>query len=168
VRCHGLPVHNSDMSEDPVGQSDGDRETQQASSEATERMMRLHVWLEGLLAGGPSLSEAVKPWREGLSIYSGAANTLARDQEEVPEDDAKLILEPLMAAISRLRKRREQSGDGPLMIHEEEQRRRLTEVVEGVKAGRRVGGEFTPMDIVLAARYIEGMITPEEYRSRNQ
>ena len=88
------------------------------------------------------------------------------DQDEVPEDDAKLIEEPLMAAISRLRQRREQSGNGPLKIREEEQRRRLAEVVERVKAGRRTGEEFTPMDIVLAARYIEGMITPEMYRSR--
>lgn len=130
--------------------------------------MRLQVWLNGLLAGGPPLAEAVKPWREGLSIYSGAAETFAEDQDEVPEDDAKLIEEPLMAAISRLRQRREQSGDAPLEVHEEEQRRRLTKVVERVKAGHRAGGEFTAMDIVLAARYIEGVITPEEYRSRSE
>lgn len=161
-------IDNRDMSDDPVKEPDPDRETKQASNEATERMMRLRVWLEGLLAGGPSLVEAVEPWREGLTIYSGVANTSVQDQDEVPEDDAKLILEPLMSAIGRLRQRREQSGNGPSEIHEEEQRRRLTEVVERVKADRRAGGEFTPMDIVLAARYIEGVITPEEYRSRNQ
>ena len=166
MSCRRPPVHNTDMSDDPVERPDGDRETQQASDEATERMMRLHVWLEGLLGGGPSLSAAVRPWREGLSIHSDAANTLARDQDEVAEGDAKLIEEPLMAAINRLRQRREQSGNATPEIHEEEQRRRLTEVVERVKAGRRAGGEFTPMDIVLAARYIEGVITPEEYRSR--
>ena len=154
------------MSDDPAQQPDGDRETQQASNEATERLMRLQVWLNGLLAGGPPLAEAVKPWREGLPMYNSAANTLARDQDEAPEDDTKLIEEPLMAAISRLRHRREQSGNEPLEVDEEEQRRRLSEVVETVKADRRAGGEFTPLDIVFAARYIEGVITPEDYRSR--
>jgi hypothetical protein len=168
MSCLRASVHNREMTDDPMEQSDGDRETPQASNEARERMMRLHVWLEGLLAGGPSLTEAVKPWREGFPLYGGAANTLASDQAEVHEDDAKLILEPLMAAIGRLRQRREQSGNGPLEIHEEEQQRRLTEVVERVKADRRTGGEFTPIDIVLAARYIEGVITPEAYRSRNR
>ena len=147
-------------------QSDADRETQQASGEATERMMRLQVWLNGLLAGGSPLAEAVKPWREGHPLYNGASEPLAEDRDEVSEDDAKLIEEPLMSAISRLRQRREQSGDAPPEIHEEEQRRRLAEVAETVKAGRRAGEEFTPLDIVLAARYIEGVITPEVYRSR--
>ena len=166
MSCQRAPVHNRDMSDDPVEQPAGDRETQQASNEAKERLMRLQVWLNGLLAGGPPLAEAVKPWREGLPMYNGAAETFTDDQDEVPEDDVKLIKEPLMAAISRLRQRREQSGDAPLEIHEEEQRRRLAEVVETVKAGRRAGEEFTPLDIVLAARYIEGVITSEEYRSR--
>ena len=154
------------MSDEPVEQSADNHETQRASDEAKERLMRLQVWLNGLLAGGPSLAEAVKPWREGLPMYNGAAETFADDQDEVPEDDVKLIKEALLAAISRLRQRREQSGNAPLVIHEEEQRRRLTEVVERVKAGRCAGGEFTPMDIVLAARYIEGLLTPEAYRSR--
>ena len=161
---HKVPVHNRDMSDDPVEQPSGDRETQQASSEATERQMRLQAWLNGLLRGGPSLAEAVKPWRAGLPVYSGAEETFTRDQDEVPEDDSKLIEEPLMAAIGRLRQRREKEGHLPPEIQEEDQRRRLTEVVERVKAGRRAGGEFTPMDIVLAARYIEGVITAEEYR----
>jgi hypothetical protein len=160
------PVHNREMSDDPVEQPTNDRDTQQASSEATERTMRLQLWLNGLLAGGPTLAEAVTPWREGPSIYRDPAETLSGDQDEVPEDDTKVIEEPLMAAISRLRQRREQSGNAPPEIHEEEQRRRLTEVVEKVKADRRAGGGFTPMDIVLAARYIEGLITPGEYRSR--
>ena len=153
------------MTDDPVEQPSGDRDTQQASKEATERLMRLQVWLNGLLAGGPNLAEAVKPWREGLSIYMDAAETFAEDQDEAT-DDAKLIEEPLMAAISRLRQRREQSGHAPPEIPEEEQRRRLTEVVETVKAGRRSGEEFTPLHIVLAARYVEGVITREDYHSR--
>ena len=156
------------MTDDPVEQPADNHETQRASDEAKERLMRLQVWLNGLLVGGPSLAEAVKPWREGLSIYSGAAETFAEDQDEVPEDDVKLIEEPLMAAINRLRQRREQSGDAPLEIHEQEQRRRLAEVVETVKAGRRSGEEFTPLDIVLAARYIEGVIDSESYRSRRR
>jgi len=154
------------MNDDPAEQSAGDRETQQASDEATERLMRLNVWLNGLLEGGPTLAEAVKPWREGISIYSGSAETFSEDRDEVPEDDAKLIEEPLMAAISRLRQQREQSGNAPCEIHEEEQRRRLAEVVETARAGRCAGVEFTPLDIVLAARYIEGVITSEDYRSR--
>jgi hypothetical protein len=153
------------MTDDPVEQASDDHETLRASDEAKERLMRLQVWLNGLLAGGPTLAEAVKPWREGLSIYNGAAETFAEDDDEVPGDHAKLIEEPLMAAISRLRHRREQSGHAPTEIHEEEQRRRLTEVVETVKAGRRAGEEFTPMHIVLAARYVEGVITQEDYRS---
>lgn len=44
----GAPVHNRDMSDDPVDPPNGDRETQQASNEATERMVRLHVWLNCL------------------------------------------------------------------------------------------------------------------------
>ena len=154
------------MSDDPVERPLGNHEGKQALDEATERLMRLQVWLNGLLAGGPPLAEAVKPWREGLPIYSGVGEILPEDQDEVPEDDAKLIEEPLMAAISRLHRRREQSGDAPLEIHEEEQRRRLAEVVETVKAGRCAGEEFTPLDIVLAARYIEGVITPEDYHAR--
>ena len=160
------PVHNRDMTDDSAEQPASDRETQQASIEAKERLMRLQVWLNGLLAGGPSLAEAVKPWREGLPMYNGAAETFADDQDEVPEDDVKLIEEPLMAAISRLQQRREQAGHAPLEIHEEEQRRRLAEVVATAKAGRCTGEEFTPLDIVLAARYIEGLLTPEGYRSR--
>jgi hypothetical protein len=154
------------MTDDSLEQPPGDREAQQVSNEAKERLMRLQVWLNGLLAGGPSLAEAVKPWREGLPMYNGAAETFADDQDDAPEDEVKLIEEPLMAAISRLRQRREQSGNAPLVIHEEEQRRRLAEVVATAKAGRRAGEEFTPLDIVLAAHYIEGVITPEEYRSR--
>ena len=84
--------------------------------------MRLQVWLNGLLAGGNSLAEVVKPWHEGFSIYNGVVETFAGDQEEVPEDDAKLREEPLMAAISRLRQRREQSGNEMPEIHVEEQR----------------------------------------------
>lgn len=157
------------MSDDPVERPDGDRESQQASNEATERMMRLHVWLNGLLAGGPPLAEALNPWREGLPIYSGASETVAEDRDEAPtEDNAKLIEGPLMAAINRLRQRREQEGDPPSEIHEDEQKGRLAEVVERAKASRRARGEFTPMDIVLAARYIEGVITPEGYRSRKK
>jgi hypothetical protein len=166
MSCQRAAVHNRVMTDDPLEQRAGDRETHQASDEAKERLMRLQVWLNGLLAGGPTLAEAVKAWREGLPIYNNAAAVFAEDQDEVPEDDAKLIEEPLMAAISRLRQRREQEGHPPTGIQEEEQRRRLTEVVERVKTGRGAGEEFTPMHIVLAARYIEGVITPEDYRSR--
>ncbi len=72
------------MSNDPAEQPPGNRESQQASNEATERLMRLQVWLDGLLAGGPSLAEAVKPWREGLPIYSSAAEILPEDRDEAP------------------------------------------------------------------------------------
>src|ERR1700730_13630406 len=69
--CQPAPVHNENMSDDPVEQPPGNSETQQASREATEGLMRLQVWLNGLLAGGLSLAQAVKPWREGLPMYNG-------------------------------------------------------------------------------------------------
>src|ERR1035438_1774553 len=61
------------MTDNPLEQPESSRETWEASAEATERLMRLQVWLKGLLAGGPSLAEAVKPWREGLPIYGRAS-----------------------------------------------------------------------------------------------
>jgi hypothetical protein len=118
------------MTEDSVKEPEDNREGQRASNEAAERQMRLQVWLNGLLAGGPSLADAVKPWRKGLPTYERAAETMAEDQDELPEDDAKLIEEPLMAACRRIRERREQEGEPPPEIHEDEQRRRLAEVVE--------------------------------------
>ena len=154
------------MTDDSVEQPADNNETQRASDEAKERLMRLRVWLNGLLAGGPSLAEAVKPWREGLPIYSGAAETLVQDLNEVPVDDATLIEQSLKAACHRLRERRKQAGEQLLDICEEESERRLTEVTEEVHACSRTGKEFTPLQVVLAARYIEGVITPEEYRSR--
>jgi hypothetical protein len=156
------------MSVNPVERPDGDRETQQAPKEATERVMRLQVWLNGLLAGGPPLAEAVKPWREGLPIYSGPAETFAEGQNEVPEYDVKLVEESLIAACSRLRERRAQSGKPLPGLGEEEHRRRLMEVLDAVQAGHRVGEEFTPMHIVLASRYIEGIIDSEDYLSRRK
>ena len=154
------------MSDDPGEQPPDNRESQQASKEATERLMRLQVWLTGLLAGGPSLAEAVKPWREELSIYSGAAEMLPEDQEELPEYDAKLVEGSLIAACHRLRERREQSGKPSPRLDEEEHRRRLTEVLEAVQAGHNAGEDFTPLHMVLAARYIEGIIDSDEYHSR--
>ena len=154
------------MSDDPVEQPPDNCESQQASNEATERLMRLQVWLNGLLAGGPSLAEAVKPWREGLPLYSGAAEILPEDRDEVPEYDAKLVEESLIAARHRLRKRREQSGKPSPCLGQEEHRRRLTEVLEAVQAGHRAGEDFTPMHMVLAARYIEGIIDSDDYHSR--
>ena len=74
------------MTDDSLEQPESSRETQEASAEAAERLMRLKVWLDGLLAGGPSLADAVKPWREGLPIYDRPAGTFAEDQNEVPED----------------------------------------------------------------------------------
>ena len=156
------------MTDDSLEQPESSRETQEASAEAKERLMRLHAWLNGLFAGGPSLAEAVKPWREGLPIYGRTAGTFAEDQNEVPVDGPMLIEESLVAAISRLRKRREQSGEPQREICDEERGRRLAEVFEQIQAGRRSGEEFTPMHIVLAARYIEGLIDSEDYRSRRQ
>lgn len=163
--CQRAPVHNKNMSDDPVEQPPSNRESQQASNEATERLMRLQVWLNGLLAGGPSLAEAVKPWREGLPIYSGAAEMLSEDQDEVPEYDANLVEESLIAACRRLRERCEQSGKPSTCLDEVEHRRRLTEVLEAVQAGHRAGGELTPMHMVLAARYIEGIIDSDDYHA---
>ncbi len=146
----------------PVEQPSGDRETQRASNEAKERLMRLQVWL----AGGPSLAEAVKPWREGLSIYSGAAEEFAGDQNEVSVDDATLIEESLKAACHRIRERHKHAGEPLLDICAEERGRRLAEVLVEVQAGRCAGEEFTPLHVVLAARYIEGLIDWDDYHSR--
>lgn len=139
--------------------------SEQASNEAAERLMRLQVWLNGLLAGGPSLAEAVKPWREGFPLYRGATEILPEDQEELPEYDAKLVEESLIAACHRLRERREQSGKPLPCLDEEEHRRRLTEVLEAVQASHRPREDFTPMHMVFAARYIEGIIDSDEYHS---
>jgi hypothetical protein len=130
--------------------------------------MRLQVWLNGLLAGGPSLAEAVKPWREGLPNYNSAAEPFPEDENDAPEDDARLAAESLMAACRRIRERREPADEPQLDICEEEHKRRLTEVLEEVETGRCAGEEFTPMHVVLAARYIEGIIDSEGYRSRRQ
>ena len=156
------------MTDNPLEQPERSRETQEASAEATERLMRLQVWLKGLLAGGPSLAEAVKPWREGLPIYGRASVTSADDQNEVPEDGPRLAEELLIAACRRIHVRREQAGEPPLDICEEERRTRLTEVLEEIQVGRQAGEELTPMHVVLAARYIEDVINSEEYRSRRQ
>jgi len=118
--------------------------------------------------GGPSLVGAVKPWREGLPIYRRASVTFAEDQTEVPEEGVRLAEESLMAAVIWLRERREQAGEPPLDICEEERRTRLTEVLEEIQAGRCSGEEFTPMHIVLAARYIESVIDAEGFRSQRQ
>jgi hypothetical protein len=152
------------MTEDSVGDPADNREDQRASSEATERQMRLQVWLNGLLAGGPALADAVKPWREGLSLYEPASETIAEDQKDVLESDAKRVEESLMAACRRIRERREQEGNPPLDFSGEEHRRRLAEVLEEVRASRCAGEEFTPLHLVLAARYIEGMIDSAGYR----
>jgi hypothetical protein len=156
------------MTDDSLEQPESSRETQEASAEAKERLMRLHAWLNGLFAGGPSLADAVKPWREGLPIYGRTAGTFAEDQSEVPEDGVRLAEESLMAACRRIREGLEQAGEPPLDICEEEPRRRLIEVLEEIQAGRRAGEEFTPMHVVLGARYIEGVIDSEVYRSRRQ
>jgi hypothetical protein len=156
------------MTDNPLEQPESSRETWEASAEATERLMRLQVWLNGLLAGGPSLADAVKPWREGLPIYGRAAAKFAEDQNELPEDGVRLAEESLMAACRRIREGREQAGEPPLDICGDEPRRRLTEVLEEIQAGRRAGEEFTPMHVVFAARYVEGVIDSKEYRSRRQ
>ncbi len=74
--------------------------------------------------------------------------------------------ESLIAACRGLRERREQSGKPLPYLDEEEHRRRLTEVLEAVQAGHRPGEDFTPMHMVFAARYIEGIIDSDEYHSR--
>jgi hypothetical protein len=153
-----------DMSDDSAEQAAGDHETQQASNEATERLMRLRVWLDGLLVGGPSLAEAVKPWREGLLQYDPTAVALAEDQGDAPKHNSKLTENWLRAACLRIRERRELSGDVPVEISEEEHERRLTEIFDEVEAGRFTGEEFTPLHVVLAARYVEGVIDRESYR----
>ena len=166
LSCQWALVHNKSMTDDSVEQPQDNDETRRASNEATERLMRLQVWLNGLLVGGPSLAEAIKPWREGLPIYNSAAEPFPENENDVPEDYARLAEESLMAACRRIRERREQAGEPPFDICEDEHKRRLTEVLEEVETGRRAGEEFTPMHVVLAARYIEGVLDSEGYRSR--
>lgn len=156
------------MTDDPVEQRQDDDEARQNSNEATERLMRLRVWLDGLLAGGPSLAEAVKPWREGLPIYNSAAVPFAELEKDVPGDNARREGEWLMAACRRIRQNREEAGEPLLDICEEEHKRRLTEVLDEIETGRFAGEIFTPMHVVLAARYIEGVIDSKNYRSRRQ
>ena len=154
------------MTDDSVEQPQDDDETRPNSNEATERLMRLRVWLDGLLAGGPSLAEAVKPWREGLPIYNSAAAPFPENENDVP--GARREGEWLTAACRRIRERREEAGEPLLDICKEEHKRRLTEVLEEIETGRCIGEEFTPMHVVLAARYVEGAIDSESYRSRRQ
>jgi hypothetical protein len=130
------------MTDDSLEQPESSRETQEASAEAKERLMRLHAWLNGLFAGGPSLAEAVKPWREGLPIYGRTAGTFAEDQSEVPEDGVRLAEESLMAACRRIREGLEQAGEPPLDICEEEPRRRLIEVLEEISRPPRRRGIY--------------------------
>lgn len=156
------------MTDGSLEEPESSRVAQEAAAEAAERLMRLQVWLNGLLAGGPSLADAVKPWRERFPIYDRAALRLTEDQDEVPEDGIRLAEESLMAACCRLRESREQAGEPPSDICEEERKRRLLEVLAEIQAGHPAGEEFTPMHVVLAARYIEGVIDSEGYRSRRQ
>lgn len=154
------------MADDSVDQPQDDDETRRNSSEAIERQMRLRVWLDGLLAGGPSLVEAFKPWRERLLIYNSAVVPFPENDES--EDIVRRAGEWLMAACRRIRVCREEAGEPLLDICEEEHKRRLTEVLEEIEAGRCAGEEFTPMHVVLAARYIEGVIDSKNYRSQRE
>jgi hypothetical protein len=154
------------MTENSLGQPAAKREPERAFSEATERQMRLQVWLNGLLAGGPSLAEAVKPWREGLLMYQCAAETIADNQNDGLECDVKRVEESLIAACRGIRERRELEGNPPPDAFEEERRRRLAEVLEDIRAGRSNGEELTPMHLVMAARYIEGVVDSFGYRSQ--
>lgn len=140
---------------------------QQAFNEAEERQRRLEVWLEGMLSGGPSLADAVKPWRQALTKSGVLAETPVgdEDKEDLPESNAKAVEELLLNARRRVRESREITGNTAADITEEERNRRAAQMIDGIQRGRATGKEFTPMHWVLAARYVEGYINFEEYRT---
>jgi hypothetical protein len=69
------------MTDDSVEQPQDNDETRRDSNEATERQMRLQVWLNGLLVGGPSLAEAVKPAVLDGVIEDGWVRSEARNRK---------------------------------------------------------------------------------------
>jgi hypothetical protein len=153
------------MSDDCTDRPAGTSEAQQAYDEAQERQRRLEVWLEGMLSGGPSLADTVRPWRQALAKSGVLAETPVGDQdkEDLPESNAKSVEELLLNARRRVRESRELTGKTAADITEDELNRRAAQMIEGIQNGRRAGKEFTPLHWVLAARYVEGYINFEEY-----
>lgn len=138
-------------------------EEQQAYREAAERERRLQVWLEGMLAGGPPLADAVKQWREGVPMYGPLGENAAAADEDSAPGQVKPLEESLAEVGRRVRQRRVLTGRPPLELTAEESAKRTALVTDAIETNRANGIEPTPLHLVLAARYIEGEINLDEY-----
>lgn len=127
----------------------------QAYEEAAERSRRLRAWLDGVLKGGPQPTEIATDWRQGMEFYE-AQKRIPEDEEDHATMKVKSVEELLFEAVGAIRKRRQAEGKPLEEISEEERARRFLEMVEKLKKDGAEGKEATPMDLVLAARYVEG------------
>jgi|SRR5450631_3503468 len=158
-----LLVHNRDMGDDPKEPVVRNPEHRQEFEEAAERKRRLNAWLEGMLAGGPPLAEVVKQWREGMAMYHAPEAEPEEDDDSSSAGNPRPLEEALSEARRRIRERREEAGKPPFDIDDEERHKRNAEVTFAIEADRANGKEPTPLHLVLAARYIEGEISSDEY-----
>ena len=158
-----LLVHNGDMGDDPKEPVARNPEQRQEFEEAAERKRRLNAWLEGMLAGGPPLAEVVKQWREGMALYESTEPPADDDDDSSKAGNPRPLEEALSEARRRIRERREEAGKPPCEIDDAERHKRSAEVTFAIEADRANGKEPTPLHLVLAARYIEGEISSDEY-----
>jgi hypothetical protein len=154
-------VHNIRMDKDEKRNVQRGAEAQ-AHEEATERSRRLRAWLDGVLKGGPQPTEIAAEWRRGMEFYE-AQKLIPEDEEDRATKNVKPVEELLLNAVQAIRKRRQAEGKPLDEISEEERKWRFVEMVERLKKDGAEGREATPMDLVLAARYMEGVLGLEEY-----
>lgn len=127
----------------------------QAYDEAEQRTRRLNAWLDGVLKGGPQPTGIAQEWRQGMEFYE-AQERIPEDEEDHATMKVKSVEELLFEAVGAIRRRREAEGKPLDEISEEERERRFLEMVEKLKKDGAEGKEATPMDLVLAARFVEG------------